>query len=70
MGDSSDRQYTLHRQAHVSLPTAAHPDYVSVLTACAAYLWIKPMVLHGYVCQLEEQMVAAEAASVQQGLGV
>lgn len=53
--------YKLHRQPHARLPLSAHPDYVSVLTACAAWLWVKPMLLHAHVCQLEEQMSAAEA---------
>lgn len=28
-------------------------DYVAVLTACAAYLWLQPTFLHRTVCQVE-----------------
>ena len=58
----ADRMYTLHKQAHASLPLAVHPDYMSVLTACAAHLWIKPQHLHSYVCRVEEQVAATETA--------
>ena len=54
--------YKMHKQPHARLPLKAAPDYVSVLTASAAHLWIKPMQLHLCVCTLEEQMADAEAA--------
>lgn len=37
------------------------PDYVAVLTACAAHLWLQPSFLHRLVCQLETSMGRLEA---------
>lgn len=63
---SAERLYQLHHQAHSNLPLDVHPDYMSVLTACAALLWVKPALLHTHVCQLEQQMVKAEASLSRQ----
>jgi hypothetical protein len=43
------------------------PDYVAVLTACAAYLWLRPGFLHRVVCRMEESMgkLELDAASAR-----
>lgn len=58
--------YMVHKQPHARLPLEAHPDLMAVLTACAAHLWIKPMLLHSCVCRLEEHVAAAEAVLAAQ----
>ncbi len=61
LGSSTGKMY---RMACVSEASAEHrlgADYVSMLTACAAYLWLQPSFLHRLVCQLEENMGQLES---------
>ncbi|BDA43636.1 probable TATA box-binding protein-associated factor RNA polymerase [Coccomyxa sp. Obi] len=64
LGESSCEAETLYRMACVTNASTEHrlgPDYVAVLTACAAHLWLQPSFLHRLVCQLEMNMGKLEA---------
>lgn len=47
-------QYRMATITEISQQHLLGPDYVAVLTVCAAYLWLQPTFLHRVVCQLEE----------------
>ncbi|KAK9915291.1 hypothetical protein WJX75_007180 [Coccomyxa subellipsoidea] len=58
------RTETLYQMACVGEASAEHrlgADYVAVLTACAAHLWLQPSFLHRLVCQLELNMGKLES---------
>ena len=46
----------------------AHPDYVCLLTACAACLGCLPKHLHEQVCGLEQSMLHLEQYAEDQDL--
>ena len=55
---------TLYRMACVTDASTEHrlgADYVAVLTACAAHVWLQPSFLHRLVCQLEMNMGKLES---------
>ncbi len=63
-GGSGSEAGTLYRMACVTDASTEHrlgADYVAVLTACAAHLWLQPSFLHRLVCQLEMNMGKLEA---------
>lgn len=58
------RTETLYQMACLGEASAEHrlgADYVAVLTACAAHLWLQPSFLHRLVCQLELNMGKLES---------
>ncbi|CAL8468416.1 g7956 [Coccomyxa elongata] len=63
-GGSGCEAGTSYRMACVTDASTEHrlgADYVAVLTACAAHLWLQPSFLHRLVCQLEMNMGKLEA---------
>lgn len=64
LGESGCEAETLYRMSCVTDASTEHrlgPDYVAVLTACAAHLWLQPSFLHRLVCQLEMNIGKLEA---------
>ena len=56
----ASRPYLLYGKVKGRNLMSVHPDYAFLLTACAAFLWLKPFVLHEAVCALEVMIAEAE----------